>query len=232
MDHLALFFPAHPAPGIDAWCARYDQIHVDLGTGDAAFALRLARQRPDLGVIGVDTCLDHVRVNRRRQPSNLALLRCDAAALPAALDRRVSLITVNFPFGSLLTGLIDGEERLIARLAAVLSPEGAIELRLNESALATAGATLRDGERSLLAVCRRLGCGTIHLQQLDAAALRRFPSSWAKRIGAGRDTLAIEAIGRRPASAERASAPAGMPGIQPVRTARDARTMRSGVASR
>lgn len=79
-----------------AWCARFAVLHVDLGTGDAAYALRLARQRPDLGVVGIDTCLDQVRGNPRRWPANLALLRCDAARAPAALDGRVHRVTVNF----------------------------------------------------------------------------------------------------------------------------------------
>lgn len=202
MDQSLLLAPATPA--LAAWCARFARIHLDLGTGDAAFALRLARQQPDLGVIGVDTCLDHVRVHRRRHPANLVLLRCDAAALPAALDGRIASITINFPFGSLLNGLLDGDDRLLARLATVLTSDGRIELRLNVSALRTAGATLDQAEHALRVACQRLGCGEVQCQRLDAAALRRFPSTWAKRTGSGREAAAVEVIGR-------ATAPRGAP---------------------
>ncbi len=192
MEQLAFLAPA---PGSEAWCARFNELHVDLGTGDARYALRLARQRADLGVVGVDTCLDHVRGHARRWPANLALVQCDAAALPDALDGRVNRISVNFPYGRLLTGLLDGDEALRARLGAVLAMGGGIEVRINASALAGTGHSLATAEEALSDVCRCLGCDSVRCRRLDAAELRRFPSTWAKRIGFGREAVAIEVVG-------------------------------------
>jgi hypothetical protein len=197
MEQLALLDPTWHVPGYVAWCGRFGEIHVDLGTGDAAWALRLARQRPDVGVIGVDTCLDHVRGNPRRRPANLMLLRCDATALPAVLDGRVSRSTVNCPYGRLLMGLLSGDEVVIARLGAALAPGGGIELRVNASALVGTGHSLATAEGSLMDVCRRVECSSLRHRRLGAVELRRFPSTWAKRIGYGREAVAIEIAGRR-----------------------------------
>lgn len=191
------FNPASLAPDIDAWRARFNEIHVDLGTGDATYALRLARQRPDLGVLGVDTCLDHIRGSQRRWPANLALLCCDAATVPPALDGCADLVTVNFPYGRLLRGLLEQDARLLARISALLTAQGSFEMRINASALVDTGHTLASGERALLATCRRMGLHTMRSQCLAPEELRRFPSSWAKRIGFGRDAIAIDVSGCR-----------------------------------
>jgi len=38
----------------------FDSVHIDLGTGDGAFALHLARANPGMAVLGIDTCLDNL----------------------------------------------------------------------------------------------------------------------------------------------------------------------------
>lgn len=205
MDQLALLAPA---PGSEAWCAQFREIHVDLGTGDAAWALRLARQRPEVGVIGVDACLDHVRGHARRRPANMALIQCDAAALPAALDGRATRVTINFPYGSLLSGLLEDDARLRDRLDAILTVAGVTEVRVNASALAGTGHTLATAERALVGACGRLGCVAVRTRRLESADLRRFPSTWAKRIGFGREPVAIEVTGaRRPGRAHQVMLP-------------------------
>lgn len=197
MEYLVGYDPASLAPDIDAWRAHFREMHIDLGTGDAAYAVRLARQRPDLGVLGVDTCLDHVRGSRRCRPLNLALLWCDAAAVPVALDGSAGRVTVNFPYGGLLIGLLDRNDCLLTRLGALLAPAGVVEVRINASALAGSGHTPATAERALMDVCRRLGCDAVRARTLAPVELRRFPSSWAKRIGFGREAAAIEVIGAR-----------------------------------
>ena len=61
------------------------------------------------------------------------------------LGGMASKITINFPWGSLLTALLDGEPRLLEGLLAISRAGAALEVRLNAGALAEAGYTLESG---------------------------------------------------------------------------------------
>jgi hypothetical protein len=54
-------------------------------------------------------------------------------------------ITINFPWGSLLMGLLDGESGLLEGLRAIARPGASLKVTLNAGALAEAGHTLDSG---------------------------------------------------------------------------------------
>lgn len=186
--------PSFALPVTDAglweWSARHQTIHIDVGTGDGRYALHLARREPSLGVVGLDTCLDHLAVHHRRVPANLRFVTADARAIPAALAGRAALLSINFPYSVLLTGLLAGDAALLESIAAALAPGGHLEVRINARALAETGHTLSDAGIRVERAFRTIGLGRITTTTLEADELRRFPSTWAKRIGFGRDPRA------------------------------------------
>ncbi len=187
--------------GFEEWCARHRTIHIDVGTGDGRFPLHLARREPEYGVIGLDTCLDHLAVHPRRTPENLRFICADARAIPSELDGRAASLTINFPYSSLLKGLLAGDDVLLANLAATLAPGGEVAIRINARALAETGMTLDEAGRQVERACRVAGLGRITTTVLKGEALRRFPSTWAKRIGFGRHPRAVQ-ISARSSSSE------------------------------
>lgn len=180
------------------WRARSSRLHLDLGCGDAHFAHREALGTPDLAVVGIDTCLDNVRIRRKAMPPNLRLLQADArdmAAQPAL--RGAGRITVNFPYGSLLRWIVDDTNECIDVLTMVAATRATLEIRINASALREIGAGLEDVTRHLGdAFARRCDWSTRH-GTMDQAELRAFPSTWARRIGSGREATALEVVARR-----------------------------------
>lgn len=88
---------------------------------------------------------------------------------------------MNFPWGSLLAGLLSAQTGLPAGLAAVVRPGARIEVRLNGGALHEAGTTRV--RQLLLAAGFVIGRPAV----LGAAELRRLPTTWAKRLAFGRD---------------------------------------------
>jgi predicted RNA methylase len=171
-----------------AWLENYDQLHLDLGTGDGAYALHLARTNPAHAVVGVDLCLDNLAKPARKGRDNLRFVQGDATELPAWLWTRAGTVTINYPYGMLLRALTGAEAG--AFLAAAW--EAAIEIRINESAATAAGLAFEmvvDGVRATLQHLR----GRSTLAVLEAADLRAFPSTWAKRIGYGRPTRTLVA---------------------------------------
>lgn len=115
---------------LEAWLARYDTVHLDLGTGDGAFALPLARSCPETGVLGLDTCLDNLAKPARRGRDNLRFLTGDATESRAWLWGRATALSMNLPYGSLLRALIGAGPAPRDRIRALGRPDARISTRI------------------------------------------------------------------------------------------------------
>jgi 16S rRNA (adenine(1408)-N(1))-methyltransferase len=133
------------ADGLAADVAGYDEVLIDVGTGDGRYVLHVARTYPTWFVVGVDASRNNLRKASRKAPPNALYVIANAPALPRELDGMASKVTINFPWGSLLAGLLDGEPELLEGLLAIARPGAALEIRLNAGALAEAGYTLESG---------------------------------------------------------------------------------------
>jgi 16S rRNA (adenine(1408)-N(1))-methyltransferase len=123
---------------------------------------------------------------------NALYLIANALALPRELDAVASKVTINFLWGTLLTGLLDAEPTLLEGLLAIARPGTALEIRLNAEALREAGYTLKSG---VTRVRHALDNGGFAVAGdplwLDAQELRRCQTTWAKRLAYGRDPRAV-----------------------------------------
>ena len=174
--------------GLRPWANGYPTLHIDLGTGDGAFATGLARRRPDVAMIAIDTCLDHLDGSARRRPANLRFVRLDARDWPMGLLPVADRVTINFPYGSLLRGLVEGDPALLARLGTLLGPGSRLDIRVNASALAATGLDPLGGPADIAAALDDIGGLRVARRELGQAELRSFPSTWAKRLGYGKPT--------------------------------------------
>ncbi len=164
----------------------YDDVLLDLGAGDGKFVLHTARAQSRLFVLGVDACRENLQATSRSAPANALFVIANACALPVELYGRVTQVTVNFPWGSLRDGLLNGEPTLMDGLHIVMRPGAQMEVRLNASALAEAGHSLASGGAQVCETLRRCGFRTASPVRLAADALRSYPSTWAKRLAFGR----------------------------------------------
>jgi len=172
--------------------AHYGDVLIDIGTGDGRYVLHVARTRPNWFALGVDACRENLRKASRRAPSNALYVIANALALPRELDAMASKITINFPWGTLLTGLLDGEPRLLEGLLAIARPGAALEIRLNAEALTEAGYTLESGGVRVRQGLDDGGFDVVgDLLWLDVRELRRCQTTWAKRLAYGRDPRAV-----------------------------------------
>ena len=177
--------------------AHYDDVLLDVGAGDGRFVRQMALAHPACYAIGVDLCRDNLRdVSRpgRHTPDNALYLIADALALPDALAGCATRLTINFPWGSLLTGLLEGHPGLLAGLARSLRQVGAIELRLNLEALVEAIGGNDSAEACAARVRSHLRAAGFSIGRpnlLDAAALKGCPTTWAHRLAFGRKPRAM-----------------------------------------
>jgi hypothetical protein len=177
--------------------AEYGEVLVDLGTGDGRFALETARRNADTLAVGVDACRENLRETSRRAPANALFVIAGAEALPAELTGRAGLITINFPWGSLRDGLLNGDDGLLDGIRALARPRARLEVRLNASALAEAGYGLVEGGERAREALAIAGFAVQAARRLDAAALKGMPSTWAKRLAFGRSPEALLIVGRK-----------------------------------
>jgi hypothetical protein len=124
----------------------YQQVLMDIGTGDGRFVLQTARTRSILA-IGIDACRENLRAACRgnasvlhmerksegqavaslipatgssARPGSVLFVIAEASRLPAELNRLASLVTVNFPWGSLRDGLLNGDAALLEGIRSVM----------------------------------------------------------------------------------------------------------------
>ncbi len=177
--------------GLKERLANYNSILLDLGTGDGRYARTLAEEHLDWFIIGVDACRENLRAHSQTKLQNVLFVIANAQALPHELHELVSHITVNFPWGSLLESLLIGDPTLLRGLETVSRSAASVDLRLNGSALVEVGKTLEAGTDKIYYNLLRAGWQLEHPMMMDAIALKKFPSTWAKRLAFGRDPRAM-----------------------------------------
>jgi 16S rRNA (adenine(1408)-N(1))-methyltransferase len=180
-----------------ALASGYDTIHLDIGTGDGRFVRYMAETCPRWLVIGIDACRENLVDASRRAPANALYGIANALALPLELDGLAVHVTINFPWGSLLDGLLAGDPTLLSGLSRVARPDAALDVRLNGGALAEVGWPLEAGAARVRAVLAENGFWVRTPTIMGASELRAFPTTWAKRLACGRDPRAIHLRARR-----------------------------------
>jgi 16S rRNA (adenine(1408)-N(1))-methyltransferase len=179
------------ADGLAAGLAGFSDVLIDIGTGDGRYVLHVARTRPTWFALGVDACRENLRESSRKASPNTLYVIANALTLPWELGGMASKVTINFPWGSLIMGLLDGEPMLLEGLHAIARPGAMLEIRLNAGALTEAGHTLESGGVRMRQALAEGGFDVHELVRLDARELRQCHTTWAKRLAYGRDPRAV-----------------------------------------
>lgn len=169
----------------------YEATHIDIGTGDGRFVQHIAQNHPNRFVIGIDACRDNLSDVSRRAPANTLFVIANALALPPELNGLGEHITINFPWGSLLGGLLSQDQALLEGLLRITCLNATLEVRLNGGALAEKGWTLEQGANQVQRVLADNGFAMRSARMMTANDLRACPTTWAKRLAFGRDPRAM-----------------------------------------
>ena len=166
---------------------------MDVGAGDGGYVLHRARTEPTTFAIAIDASADVLASGawraKRARLANAVFLVEAVERLPAALSHTADEVTVHFPWGSLLGGLVNGSPSIVGPIAALLKPNA--ELRLLISAVERDGV----GELTPNVVISRAGAYAEHGLDLVEATwaspmiVRESHSAWAKRLGAARPVV-------------------------------------------
>lgn len=171
---------------------------MDLGAGDGRFAVATAASRPDTLALAIDAhpqaMADAWRRIQRQKLANVVLVAARAEELPHELDGIADAVTVHFPWGSLLTGVLDVDEsRVAAGLARITRPAGAVTVVLSVTERERAlGLPLLDAslEQPLAAGYAAHGLALAEWRPASQQEVADTRSSWAKRLGVGKERRA------------------------------------------
>lgn len=175
------------------------QVVIDIGTGDGHFVHQSARQQAEKFFIGVDanaSALAKVSEQIHRKTAkggvpNALFLQAAVEELPAELAGVANAVQVQFPWGSLLRGVINGEAavlsnlRRICALNAKLTIITALDPQRDQSEIERLGIqppTLAYLRCELLPKYQAAGFTPVEIGPLAPTAWPQLASSWAKRL--------------------------------------------------
>jgi 16S rRNA (adenine(1408)-N(1))-methyltransferase len=177
---------------------------VDVGAGDGGYVLHRARTEPAVFGIAIDASPDTLASgawrSKRARLVNAAFLVDGVERLPPELARIADEVTVYFPWGSLLRGLVDGSHAVVGPIASLLKANG--ELRVLMSVVARDG--LAELNPSLVAAQRAAysahGLCLVETAWASGAMVAESRSAWAKRLSVGPARSSVFARYRREAT--------------------------------
>ncbi len=119
--------------------SRYESVTIDLGTGDGRFAYRHAAAHSERFVVGIDPvaeAMGEMSARARRKPErggvpNVIYAVASVERLPEELEHVADEVFVNLPWGSLMRGIILGDDIVLAGIRRLARAAGRIDIVLN-----------------------------------------------------------------------------------------------------
>ncbi|RKR89903.1 16S rRNA (adenine(1408)-N(1))-methyltransferase [Micromonospora pisi] len=193
---------------LDTLRAGADRVVVDVGTGDARTAYRLARAQPDWLVVGVDPAWQRMTptsVRAARKPAkggtpNLLLVNAAIETVPADLYEIADEVLVLMPWGKLLRGVVHGEADVCAGLRRVARAGATLEITVGTSIwrdpvpLEIRELPELTPEYVDTVLADRLagyGWQVTGAEVVSGAEMDRISSSWARRLGSANPEVVI-----------------------------------------
>jgi 16S rRNA (adenine(1408)-N(1))-methyltransferase len=121
----------------------------------------------------------------QQAPPNAVFVVAAAEHLPSPLDGTVAVLSVHFPWGSLLQGLVAPSFAVLDGISRLLTTTGSVQALLSITAR-DGGEPLHSGsiDRPAYARC---GLEVVAWRPATRAEISAADSSWAKRLRAGGD---------------------------------------------
>jgi 16S rRNA (adenine(1408)-N(1))-methyltransferase len=165
---------------------------IDVGTGDGRAVLARAAAEPSALVVGLDANAAAMAEGSRRAADRRTGLRNAlfvvgaAERPPAELRGRADLVTVTFPWGSLLRGMVGQDDAVLAGVASLLAGGGMLDVVMSAEAR---DAAVRDpfddrARTHLAAAWTSAGLTVDEVTGLAPDLIAAIPSSWARRLRA------------------------------------------------
>jgi 16S rRNA (adenine(1408)-N(1))-methyltransferase len=164
---------------------------IDVGAGDGLASIRLARAEPSTFAIALDPSVDRLRIGARtalrQKIANALFVVAPIEDAPCELDGAADEITISFPWGSLLRGIVRADAMVLAPLAR-LAKFGArinVVLSIEDRDAATDLTPLEIDE--IADRCGAFAAAGLIVEDLRAASpTESARTTWGRRLARGR----------------------------------------------
>lgn len=120
---------------------KFSRVYIDLGAGDSRFLYSVAKQNPDIFCISLDANADAMKplswkVGRKPHKGgllqdNLVFLISAVEKLPKEMKEITDQITIHYPWGSLLRGVVVPIPKFIETIASLAKEGAEVRILLN-----------------------------------------------------------------------------------------------------
>lgn len=192
---------------------RYSEVLVDIGTGNGCYPYYYAKKHPNSLAIGIDSAGDNmieysVKSQRKQNKGGLSnVLYCIAAieSIPEALVDIGDKITVNLPWGSLLEGIVKGENLILNTIAKIAKKNCSFEAIFSYTELYEPGEIEKRAlpelsisyiKNTLISYYNKKGIIITKIKLFSDKDLQKLNTLWAKKliISKKRDVYFIKGI--------------------------------------
>lgn len=181
--------------------SEYNNVIIDLGTGDGRFIFKQASENPNNLYIGVDPSAKQLEVyskevNKRRL-GNAMFVIGSIELFPEELFGVADYLYINLPWGTLLQSIVNPSKQSVSTLANILKSKGTLEITLGYQDESEPGETLR---LELPVLNEELIKETIYpafaayanlelekFKQIEKVDLRGLDTTWAKKLTFGNE---------------------------------------------
>lgn len=191
----------------------YQQVFVDLGTGEGEYAFRQSQKMEEILFIGIDSCQammsDYAfkaeKRAKKQQLNNLLYVVANVEALPDELSKCADKITINLPWGSLRDGIVKGCPILLSNLKRISKCGTIIDIYVSYSKEIDA-TEIESRDLPLLTdtyvketlgpLYHESGIKIKKVKTLSNKDLIKLDTKWAKKLGYGkqRETFFISCV--------------------------------------
>jgi predicted RNA methylase len=171
---------------------------IDLGAGDGRYVYESSRQDASRLYVGIDPDADAMSeygYRSSRKPvrggvDNARFVVASAEQLPAELEGLATLVRVNFPWGSLLRGMLQPDASMLRSLAS-LAPGGRFEIAFSYDPQHDTSAFIGDPlpllddayiKDVLVPAYRDAGLEVTEQRRLTQDEALALPSTWGRRL--------------------------------------------------
>lgn len=178
----------------------YEEVVIDLGTGDGRFVFAYARENPNSFIIGIDPnqrqmSIYSKKVNKEKL-TNAFFIVGSVEKLPKRLNGIANKVYVNFPWGSLLGGIVNADPTVLKNISSLLKPKGELEITFGYSQDSEPSEVKRLGLDNLdqtklkdviIPGFEKLELNLIQSTNLEKKGIFEIDSSWGKKLSFGQE---------------------------------------------
>jgi 16S rRNA (adenine(1408)-N(1))-methyltransferase len=189
-----------PTDSFKELCRDYDEVHLDIGTGDGRYPYKSSIKDLNTYFVGMDPSHTQLEIYSKRAQKdrieNVLFVLGSIELFPEEFEGCFDNVTIFMPWGSLLQSIVSPTEEVCGNLFRALKPGGELEMIFGYSQDAEPSEVIRLKldrlnieyiKENVIPHFLDVGFSSVTLAEMSKDDLREFDTTWSKRLSFGQD---------------------------------------------